>query len=256
MVDQRAVLASDASVGQRIPDGAAKRRKRLDIVAPQNLRMLSDQKKPVATPRHIARHHAVAVHVHRHIVMMAVGRHVVDRDAGVGMQLNAHNANRRIDAVPAHGEAAEESERGDHADHAVAAHAQVADIVKEDDCRAALGIVRRAQQRAHHHVRTARLAHSRRADMVEIAPHAFAPLQQRSGTQVRAALGNEPGRLAAGVRIDDGKGFHYAGVSSLRPNIPATMRAMQPSRSAPAGSPSRIMPAIAVPTVPMPVQMA
>jgi hypothetical protein len=43
----------------------------------------------------------------------------------------------------------------------------------------------------------------------------------------------------------------YAGVSSFKPKIPATIRAMHPSRMAPAGSPSMIIPAIAVPTVPM-----
>ena len=38
--------------------------------------------------------------------------------------------------------------------------------------------------------------------------------------------------------------------------MPATIRAIDSRRSAPAGSPSSSMPATAVPTVPMPVQIA
>ena len=46
------------------------------------------------------------------------------------------------------------------------------------------------------------------------------------------------------------------GVRIFRPTMPATIRPIDSMRKAPAGSPSMIMPAMAVPTVPMPVHTA
>lgn len=46
------------------------------------------------------------------------------------------------------------------------------------------------------------------------------------------------------------------GVSTFKPTMPAMIKPMQPRRSAPAGSPNTSMPTMAVPTVPMPVQIA
>ena len=56
------------------------------------------------------------------------------------------------------------------------------------------------------------------------------------------------------VTFDARAVLSYAGVSSFKPKMPATIKPMHSRRNAPDGSPSRIMPAIAVPTVPMPTQ--
>ena len=57
----------------------------------------------------------------------------------------------------------------DEPDGAVAAHAEIADVVEEDHAGRARRVVRLAQQRADHHVRAARLVDDARAEVVEAA---------------------------------------------------------------------------------------
>src|SRR5690606_20087 len=52
------------------------------------------------------------------------------------------------------------------------------------------------------------------------------------------------------------RGVHHAGETSFRPIMPATMSPMQPRRASVAGSLKRMMPSMAVPTAPIPVQIA
>ena len=90
----------------------------------------------------------------------------------------------------------------------------------------------------------ARLA--RRRDVV---PHGHRGTEERRGEE---ADQDRPADQAV-VGLRGAQARHDA---SFRPTIPATIIAMQASRSAVAGSPSAAMPTRAVPTVPMPVQTA
>ena len=82
------------------------------------------------------------------------------------VQGGGDGADRRFDAVLAGSDAPQIGQRCDQADGAVAAHAEVADVVEEDDARRAGRVDRRAQQRAHDDLAAARLQHSGGAPVV------------------------------------------------------------------------------------------
>ncbi len=58
-------------------------------------------------------------------------------------------------------------------------------------------------ERAHQHVRAARLVDHRPAKAIEIAAESLAPRRERAGSEIGAAGDDDARRLASGVRIDD-----------------------------------------------------
>jgi hypothetical protein len=100
-------------------------------------------------------------------------------------------------------EAAQVRQRHDEADGAVAAHAEVADIVEEDDAELAGLVMRLDEERAHDDVGAARFADDGRAEVVVLLLENLHPLAERSAAQVRTALEHEARRLAAGMGIKD-----------------------------------------------------
>ena len=109
------------------------------------------------------------------------------------------HADGGLDPMVARLDASQISQRDHQADGAVPAHAEVADIVEEDDARGASWVGRFAQQRAHRHVGTARLVDHRRAIHVEVASKPLPLLGQRSRAQRRAASDDHSRRLAGRV---------------------------------------------------------
>ncbi len=110
-------------------------------------------------------------------------------------------------------------QRRDHADRAVAAHPDVADVVEEDHAGGTGAVLRLDEQRADDHVRAARLVDDGGAVAVELAPEAFAARGKRPRAEVGAAGDDYPGRLAAGVRIDDGQTLHDCNSQFLMLNV-------------------------------------
>ncbi len=94
-------------------------------------------------------------------------------------------------------------------DCAVAAHAQVPDVVEEDHPGDAGWIDRRQQDRADHDIRPARLVDDRRAKCVVLLAKDGLTLGHRAGTQVRAAGEDDAGRLTAGMSVDHGNALHH-----------------------------------------------
>ena len=129
------------------------------------------------------------------------------------MKLRGDDADRRLDAVRAALDLAEVFERGDDADQAVAAHVEIAGVVEEDDALLAGRVGRLDQQRADHRVGAARLTDHAGAEAVEILAQPFAPLDQRAGAGIGAALHDDAGRLTRGVRVDDA--HHAKGASHI-----------------------------------------
>ena len=76
---------------------------------------------------------AIAGHIQHHTRHMPVGRHVVHLDPALTMQMNLHGAHGRIDGITARRDTAHMLQRGQQAYRAVATHAQVTHVVKEDD---------------------------------------------------------------------------------------------------------------------------
>ena len=85
---------------------------------------------------------------------------------------------------------------------AVAAHADVADVVEEDDTRSAAFVLRLAQQRANQSVISTRLVHGEAAIVIELLGEAPASFRQRPGSQWGSAFDDEPCRLAFSVAVD------------------------------------------------------
>src|SRR5262249_42313307 len=94
------------------------------------------------------------------------------------------------------------------ADRPVAAHAEVADVVEEDDAADAARISRFTQERADHDVAAARLIDDGGAKVIVLPAQQFAALGEWSASQIRAAGDHNACRLAAGVGIDDVNSLH------------------------------------------------
>ena len=94
------------------------------------------------------------------------------------------------------------------ADRAVAAHAQVADVVEEDDARGGRTGRPARGQGADHHVRAARLVDDGRAERVVTVAEDGQALGHRAGAELGAARDDHAGRLAAGVGVDHLDAMH------------------------------------------------
>ena len=119
------------------------------------------------------------------------------------MQDCADGADRRLDLVLSGLDALHVGQSCNQANGPVAAHSQVANIVKEDDPGGARGIDRIAEQSADYHVGASRLIHNGRAEIVVLVAKTFQPLGQRTGAEIRPATHYQAGWLAPGVGIDD-----------------------------------------------------
>src|SRR5690348_5421847 len=110
--------------------------------------MIVDEKKPVAAPRYITRDWSDPGHEHCDAGTMTITPHVRNLDLTVFVKVGHDGSDGRLDAMSAWFDAAEVSQRGDDTDRAVAAHAEVSDIVEEQHAGHATVVDWCAQQRA------------------------------------------------------------------------------------------------------------
>src|SRR5215472_9323125 len=134
---------------------------------------------------------------------MAASRYIRNRYFPGLVESCGDDSNRRFYAMFAGLNAAQVRERNDHAYGAVTAHAEISDIVKEDDACGARAIHGIAQKSAHDHVRTAWLVDDRGAKAVILRAKAFPAFGHRALSQIRTAGNDQPGGFATGVRVDD-----------------------------------------------------
>src|SRR5688500_8403486 len=160
------------------------------------------EKKPVAAPGDIAFHN-LAVDINVDCLVRTPTRHVLHRDFAVRFQRRRDRSHRRLDEMLARLDAPHVRERDHQADGAVAAHADGANVVEENDAGARRRIDRLDQQRADDDVGAARLVHRRGAVAVELALQALAPGGQRPAAEVGTTLDDDASRLAARVRVDN-----------------------------------------------------
>src|SRR5207249_2350918 len=99
----------------------------------------------------------------------AVAGHVLDGNGVAPGVVEGDDADGRVEAVRAGGDAAEVGQRDGDADGAVAAHADGADVVEEDDAGDAGRLGRLAQQGADEHGGAARLVDHGGAEIVVLA---------------------------------------------------------------------------------------
>ena len=164
--------------------------------------MVAHQEKPVASPSHVTTDLAVAGHLHRHVCSQAIAGNVVDRDFTVGMEDGADGSHRSLDAVLSGLNPLHKGERRHQTDGSVPAHAEIADVVKEDHGGGAGGIHGIAQQRADHNIRPSRLVDDGRSKIVVLTAKALQSLDERSLPEIGTSAHHQARGLAAGVRID------------------------------------------------------
>jgi len=79
-------------------------------------------------------------------------------------------------------------QRRNQTDGPVTAHAQVPDVIKEDDTGGACGIKRIAKQSSHHDVGTPRLIDYGRAETIVLGAKALQPVGKRPSAEVWATI--------------------------------------------------------------------
>jgi hypothetical protein len=118
---------------------------------------------------------------------------------------------------------AEVRKRGDDADRAMSAHAEVSDIVKEDDSGGACLVQGLAQERADDNVGAPRLVDHGGAEIIVVAAEALAALGKRAVAEVGPSLQNEARGFSGGVGVEDrdaadgGGGCHVERVILVSP---------------------------------------
>lgn len=99
VVDRRAVFAGDALGFEGFEHGPGVLCQRFTVGQLDTLAVFGNEEEPVAAPGDVAAHHAMAGHVHRNLLAVAVGGHVADGDGTVFMQGGADLANRGVNLV-------------------------------------------------------------------------------------------------------------------------------------------------------------
>jgi hypothetical protein len=164
--------------------------------------MITDQKKPVATPSYIASHLPMTWHVDEHAGSFAIAHNVVHRDGTVRVQDRAHCSDGCLNPMLARSYAFHMGQRGHKTDRAVAAHAQITYIVEKDHSGRTAPIDGLAQQCADHYVGAPRLVDHRRPKRVVLIAKPLQSLRQSPGPEVRAAAHHQPRWFPTGVGID------------------------------------------------------
>ena len=163
------------------------------------VRMLFDQKKPIATPGNVAGHCTESRDFDLDGSGPAVAGYVFEGHGAVFVQYDSHDANGCLYAVSPGLNPAKICERGYDADGSVPAHAQASAVVEENDARNAVPPGRLAEQCAHHRFGSTRLGDQSPAEGFVILLKQEATLRQVAASKVRATFDDGSGRLAAGV---------------------------------------------------------
>ena len=110
----------------------------------------------------------------------------------------------------ARSDAAQMGEGRHQADGAMAAHAQVTDVVEKNDAGDAGRVFGLNQQRADHHVRTARLVYDGRTKRIVLLSEYVQFISHAAAVKLGSAAHHDARGFAAGVRVNDRNAFHDA----------------------------------------------
>src|SRR5688572_17950007 len=111
---------------------------RVDVLQIYPQLMALDQKEPVAAPGDVAAYFADTGYLDYDLLVLPKAGHVGNSDLTVRVQHCVHRTDRRIDFYQTRLHLTRERERRDETDGAVAAHAEIADVVEEDDAETAV----------------------------------------------------------------------------------------------------------------------
>lgn len=136
-------------------------------------------------------------------MLPAVTGNVAHGHVGMVVELGFDNAYWRFDSMEAGTQSAEMRECDHEADGSMAAHTQVADVVKKDDACGAGAIDRLAQQSPYNGVGTAWLIDDGRAQMIEVTLKKAQPVGERAVAEGRPTTEDKPSGFATSMGIDN-----------------------------------------------------
>jgi hypothetical protein len=164
--------------------------------------VIAGDEKPVATPGDVALHQN-SIHLYPDVLCFYIALDVLDGDSVSILHRDLHHAYGCLDAMLANGDLAEVEESDGDAHHSVAAHAEVADVVEEDDAGGASFIVRLEQYRPDHYFRAARLVNQGGAHPVVLLAKGREFVSDAAAAQVGSPADDDARWLTRGVRLDD-----------------------------------------------------
>jgi hypothetical protein len=94
-------------------------------------------------------------------------------------------------------------QRGHDTDGAVSAHAEIANIIEEDDARGVTWIYGFAQEGPYNHLRPARFGDDFGSKTVMVLAERPQTIWKIAGSKVGSAVDNDPGGFSGGMRIND-----------------------------------------------------
>jgi len=203
VVDGLAVGAGDALSGEGLKDGPGVFGEVVYILQGEGLAVVLDEIEPVSSPGDIACDCAIAGDVDWDGGGGAVAGDVLYRDGAGGVEGGADDADCRFDAVGSGPDSAQMREGDDQSDGAVTAHAEVTDVIEEDDAGDAGGVDGFAEDGSDDDVGAARLVNDGGAEGIVEALEAVHAVGEWALAEVRASGQDEAGGLSAGVGVQD-----------------------------------------------------
>jgi len=203
MVDGRAPIAGDAGGNERRTNCCG-RGHELSAVGRRDFEgVLSNEKEPISCPRDISSEGSITRHVDGRAGAQTETGDIGDGYPSVLVELRGNCADWRFNAMLAGLDAPHVSERGDQADGSVAAHAEIAYVIEEDDARGRFGIDGIAEQGTDDDLRTSRFADDASAEVVEFLAKSFPAFSQGSVAEIGSPRDNHTRRLPFRVGVDD-----------------------------------------------------
>ncbi len=179
------------------------------------------EEEPVAAPGDIAGDGSDAGDLDGQVVGLAMAGDVGDGDGTVGVEGGGDGADGGVDAECTGVELVEVGEGDNEADGAVAAHAEVADVVEEEDAGLTGGVMGRDEEGTHHDIRTTGFVDDGGAEGVELILETPEAVGQGTVAEVGAALEDDAGGFTAGMGVEDadpargGVGIHGEGAMEM-----------------------------------------
>lgn len=208
VIDFGSVGSGDALLAECIADGPGEGGQRIDLVNIQDWvgsgggedeGVVLDEEEPVAAPCNFAGDGSVAGDFDGDAGAVAVGRDVAEGYLAVRAEFGFNYPYRGFDAVDAGLDLADVREGDDDADGPVAAHAEVACVVEEDDAGDAGGVAGLEEVGADEDVGAARLAEDGAAEVVVARANDFKAFGDGAGTKIHGEGKHAAGRFAGGV---------------------------------------------------------
>lgn len=167
------------------------------------------EKKPISTPGDITADRSGTRNFDGERAFGPPAWDVCHRHLAVFVQGGSDNTNGRLDAVPAGMNAAHVGESGNEPNGSMAAHAEVTDVIEEDDTCDAGRIGRFEQGCANDNIGAAGFIYDCGTKGVMTFAKSFEPVLHAAMTEVRPTTDDDASRLAAGVGVYDGDSSHW-----------------------------------------------